>query len=43
MKRELRNWKDFPEFPHVFDDWDANFFNDRTSMKTDVIKKDDHY
>lgn len=38
MKRELRNWNDFPEF-----DWDANFFNDRTSMKTDVIKKDDHY
>ena len=43
MKRELRNWKDFTEFPHVFDYWDANFFNDRTSMKTDVIKKDDHY
>ena len=43
MKRELRNWNDFPVFPHLFDDWDANFFNDRRSMKTDVVKKDDNY
>ena len=43
MKRELRNWNVFPVFPHLFDDWDANFFNDRRSMKTDVVKKDDNY
>ena len=43
MKRELRNWNNFPVFPHLFDDWDASFFNDRQSMKTDVIKKDNHY
>lgn len=35
--------KDFLPFPHVFDDWDDDFFNDQASMKTDLVKKDDNY